>query len=177
MTLKSTSCVAALAAALLLPSMAMPGAALAQTQTPDAAPAATAKPMGGGMMAGHAMLARHGKAGVSAADRVEQHITQLHAQLRITAAQQAPWDQFAEVMRDNAKDMDHLLDQRQAGFASMNAVDNMQSYAQIAQQHAQDTQKLATAFQALYGSLSDEQKKNADVVFRAHDDHPRHAHG
>ena len=33
--------------------------------------------------------------------------------------------------------------------------------------NAQDMQKLSTAFQTLYSSLSDEQKKNADEVFRA----------
>ena len=49
----------------------------------------------------------------------------------------------------------------------MNAAENMQSYAQIAELHAQDTQKLAAAFQTLYGSMSDAQKKNADTVFRA----------
>ena len=100
-------------------------------------------------------------------DRVEQHITQMHAQLHITPAQQAQWDQFAQVMRDNAKGMDQILEQRGASLASMTAPENMQSYAQIAQQHAQDMQKLSAAFQTLYSGLSDEQKKNADEVFRA----------
>jgi len=160
MTLKSTSRVAAFVATLLLPGMALSSGALAQTQTPVGGSSAAAKPKA--------------HAAVSAAERVEQHITQLHAQLHITAEQQAQWDQFAQVMRDNAKSMDQLLQQRAASFASMNAVEDMQSYAQVAQQHGQDTQKLATAFQALYGSMSDEQKKNADVVFHAHGDHPTH---
>ena len=82
------------------------------------------------------------------AERVDQHIGALHAELHITPAQQAQWDQFAQVMRDNATAMDQLLEQRATSFASMNAAENMQSYAQIAQQHAQDTEKLATAFQA-----------------------------
>ena len=114
---------------------------------------------------------------VTAAQRVDQHITELHAQLQITTAQQAQWEQFAQVMRDNANDMNQVMEQRASDFASMNAVENLQSYAKIAQQHAQDTQKLASAFQALYGEMSDTQKKNADMVFRANGDHPTHRKG
>jgi periplasmic protein CpxP/Spy len=162
MTIKSTCYSATLAAAMLLPALALPVGAFAQTQAPAAgtAPAAKAK----------APAHKH----VSAEERVEQHITQLHAQLRITPAQQPQWDQFAQVMRDNAKNMDQVLEQRAAGFATMDAAEDMQSYAQVAQQHAQDTQKLATTFQTLYGSLSDEQKKNADAVFHARGDRAGH---
>jgi len=160
MIMKSTSQAVAFASSLLLAAVALPAAAFAQNQTP----------VGDPTMA-------HKANPVSAAERVDQHIAELHKELRITPAQQAQWDQFAQVMRDNAKDMDDALQQRVSGFASMNAVENLQSYAQIAQQHAQDTQKLATAFQALYGDLSDAQKKNADTVFRAHGDHPTHGKG
>jgi periplasmic protein CpxP/Spy len=162
MTIKSTSYTAALLASLLLPALALPVGAFAQTQTPAAAPDATPKPK----------AAAHKPA--SRADRVEQHITQLHAELHITPAQQAEWDQFAQAMRDNAKDMSQMLEQRAAGFASMNAAEDMQSWAQMAQQHAQQTQKLAAAFQPLYASMSDDQKKNADAVFRDHGAHHGH---
>jgi hypothetical protein len=167
MPMKSTSYAALILASLLLPAVGLPVGAFAQapTQPAPTAPgstAATPKPK--------PPVAKT----VSPAERVEQHITRLHAQLHITPAQQAEWDQFAQVMRDNAKEMNEALEQRSSGFASMNAADNMQSYAQIAQQHAQATQKLATAFQTLYASMSDDQKKNADTVFRAHDTHPAH---
>ena len=46
----------------------------------------------------------------------------------------------------------------------MNAVESMQSYATLAELHAQDVQKLTAAFQTLYGSLSDAQKKAADMA-------------
>jgi hypothetical protein len=162
MTMKSTSYAAALVAGLLLPAVALPVSAFAQNETP------------GGVVA----LTHKAKAtAATPVDRVEQHITRLHARLHITPAQQADWDQFAQVMRDNAKDMNQTLEQRNAGFGSMTAVDNMQSYAQLAQQHAQDTQKLAAAFQTLYGSFSDDQKKNADAVFRARGEHAPHTKG
>jgi periplasmic protein CpxP/Spy len=153
MTIKSTFYSAALAAGLLLPAVALSSGAFAQTPATSTAPAPKAK----------AAVRKT----MSPEQRVEQHITQLHKQLEITPEQQAQWDQFAQVMRDNAKSMDQVLQQRAAGFGTMNAADNMQSYAQIAQQHAQDTQKLATAFQTLYGAMSDDQKKNADAVFQA----------
>ncbi len=157
MTIKSTPHAAALASLLLL-TVALPVGGLAQTQTPAGGPSATTKPQA---------PARNT---APLADRVEQHIARLHSQLHITPAQQPQWDQFAQIMRENAKDMNQAFQQRATGFASMNAAENMQSYAQIAQQHAEYTQKLATAFQTLYGSMSDDQKKNADAVFRAHEE-------
>jgi periplasmic protein CpxP/Spy len=163
MTIKSTTRATVVLASLLLPAMGLPMGAFAQTQTPtDAAPPTPAKPK--------APVAKP----ISRADRVEKHIADLHAKLRITPAQQPEWDQFAQVMRENATSMNETMEQRRTGFASMNAADNMQSYAQIAEKHAQDMQKLATTFKALYGAMSDDQKKNADAVFREHGAHPRH---
>jgi periplasmic protein CpxP/Spy len=97
---------------------------------------------------------------------VDRRITDLHGKLHITADQSQQWDQFTQVMRDNAKQMDDAYQQRAEKLGSMSAVDNMQSFAQIEQQRAQDTQKLVPAFQALYASLNDQQKKTADQLFR-----------
>jgi periplasmic protein CpxP/Spy len=107
---------------------------------------------------------------------VERRIADLHSRLHITPQQSQQWDQFAGVMRDNAKAMDAIYQQRAEKLTSMNAVDNMQSFAQIEQERAQDMQKLVPAFQTLYGSLSDQQKKTADQMFRnyAANDHAHH---
>jgi hypothetical protein len=112
-------------------------------------------------------LAGHPVAGKTAQERVEQRIKELYSQLRITPAERPQWDQFAQVMRDNARDMDQAWLQRVDNFQSLNAVQNMQSYEQIAEQHAQHLQKLVPAFQNLYNSMPDEQKRLADQVFRA----------
>lgn len=96
----------------------------------------------------------------------EQHIAGLHAKLHITAAQQPQFDQFAQVMRDNAKNDDQAYQQRAAKIQSMNAVENMQSYADIEQARAQEAEKLVPAFQTLYAVLSDQQKKQTDELFR-----------
>jgi periplasmic protein CpxP/Spy len=177
MTIKSSSYAVALLAGLVMPAVSLPVGAFAQT--PSAAPstgsstgsstgpstAPSTAPSTGRSTAAKPMASASKLS--SPAERVEQHITQMHAELRITPAQQAQWDQFAQVMRDNAKGMDQIVEQRGAHLATMTAPENMSSYTQIAQQHAQDMQKLTAAFQTLYSGLSDEQKKNADEVFRA----------
>ena len=97
---------------------------------------------------------------------VEQRIAALAAKLAITPAQQPDWTAFAQVMRDNAANTDKLFAQRAQNAATMNAVDNMKSYADIARGYADNTQRLSDAFVVLYGKLSSEQKQTADVLFR-----------
>jgi Spy/CpxP family protein refolding chaperone len=98
--------------------------------------------------------------------QVEQRIAALHAKLQISSAQQPQWDQFTQVMRDNARAMDETFQHRVQAMPDMSAPENMQSYAQVALAHAQDMQRMVPAFQALYGSMSDSQKRVADQVFR-----------
>ncbi len=70
-------------------------------------------------------------------------------------------------MRENARDMDQAVVERAREYPSMTAVQNMQSYEQIAEAHAQQLKKLVPAFQNLYNAMSDQQKQAADAVFRA----------
>jgi hypothetical protein len=109
-------------------------------------------------------------------ETLDQRIADLHAKLLITPAQQLQWDAFTQVMRDNANSMEQTFQQRVAAMQAMTAPENMQSYAQIAASHATDMQKLVPAFQALYDSMSDSQKKTADAVFRAGEQHVGGAH-
>ena len=97
---------------------------------------------------------------------VDQRIRALQSQLGITEAQMPLWTAFAQAMRDNAASTDALFAQRANGVASMSAVDNMHSYAQIARTYADNTERLSTAFDSLYASLTDVQKQAADTLFR-----------
>ena len=54
---------------------------------------------------------------------------------------------------------------------TMSAVDDLETYQKIAQAHADGLQKLVTAFQPVYDSMSDDQKKNADQVFGQFEGH------
>jgi periplasmic protein CpxP/Spy len=153
-----------LAPAAMAAFLCLPAAALAQSsQAPaPAAPQGAPPPA-----AASSPLAGHPVAGKNAEERVENRINELHAQLRITPAEQQQWVQFAQVMRENAHDMDQAFIQRAEQFQSMNAVQNMQSYEQIAEAHAQHVQKLVAAFENLYNAMPDQQKQLADQVFRA----------
>ncbi len=156
------------AAALLATTIAVPTTGFAQGAPPaatQAPPAATTAPAPA-TPAPHTPAVHRSRPSQSPEARVEARITQLHKELSITPAQQGQWDPFAQVMRDNAKAFGQAIEDRAAKLKSMNAVESMQSYATLAELHAQDVQKLTAAFQTLYGSLSDAQKKAADVAFR-----------
>jgi len=105
---------------------------------------------------------------MSAATRaaVDQRIRTLQSQLGITETQMPLWSAFAQTMRDNAATTDALFARRAGAVSEMNPVDNMHSYAQIARAYADNTEHLATAFDSLYASLSDVQKRAADTLFR-----------
>ena len=97
---------------------------------------------------------------------VDQRIKMLQTQLGITEAQMPLWSAFAQAMRENAAATDALFTQRAGAVTTMNATENMHSYAQIARAYADNTERLATAFDSLYASLSDTQKQAADTLFR-----------
>ena len=149
--IRSTACRPAmlLAASALSLLLALP--ALAQGSSPPATPAPAGSP-----------------GGPRSSASVERHIAELHRDLKITAAQAGPWDAFAQTMRENAQHMDSLYKQRALGFETMNAVDGLRSYEQIAQAHLEDLQKLEPAFATLYASMSEAQKQTADRLFRTY---------
>jgi len=99
-------------------------------------------------------------------DPVEARIKELHNKLHLTAAQQTPWDNLVQVMRGNAKAMMDLQKERSQDAKSMNAVDAVKSYAAVIEAHEAGMGKFVPAFQALYESMSDAQKKIADSMFR-----------
>jgi periplasmic protein CpxP/Spy len=144
----------------MLVSAVLRGAALAALLVPSVGHAQSAPPS--------PAAAQPAAPGSSAATQaaVDQRIRALQTQLGITETQMPLWDAFAQAMRDNAASTDALFAQRAGAVASMNAVDNMHSYAQIARVYADNTERLATAFDSLYASLTDTQKQAADTLFR-----------
>jgi protein CpxP len=99
-------------------------------------------------------------------DRVEQRINDMHAKLKITPEEEAQWATITQVMRDDAKNMDTLTQARKDRANDMTAVDDLKSYGEITQAHADGIKKLTPVFADLYASMSDEQKKMADNFFR-----------
>ena len=147
-------------AALMSGLIALP--ALAQTSpAPVAAPpVSTPVPSVNATAAASAPVAQEAKHSAA----VEAHIAGLKKKLMITSAEEATWDTFASVMRDNGEAIEAAVQEREA-TKSMDAIHDLQSYAKVAQVHADGAQKLAAAFQPVYDSLSPAQKKNADVMF------------
>ncbi len=97
-------------------------------------------------------------------DKAEKQISEMHAKLKITAAQDPQWEAFVKAQRDSAEEMSDLIAKRDATAATTNAVDDFKAYAKIAQAHADGLKKVIPAFETLYSALSDEQKKIADTM-------------
>jgi hypothetical protein len=153
----TTAFARSIATATLLASsiaLAQSAAPLPQTTTPAAPSPAAAPPSGLPAPSAETRTA------------VDQRIRTLQTQLGITEAQLPLWSAFAQAMRENAAATEALFAQRADAVATMNATENMHSYAQIARAYADDTERLATAFDSLYASLSDTQKQAADTLFR-----------
>jgi LTXXQ motif family protein len=153
--------ISSLARGAALAALLAPAVGLAQSAAPLPPTAAATSPA-------PAATAPAGSPAPSAATQaaVDQRIRALQSQLGITEAQMPLWSAFTQAMRDNAAATDALFTQRAGAVATMSAADNMHSYAQIARAYADNTERLATAFDSLYASLSDTQKQAADTLFR-----------
>ncbi len=99
-------------------------------------------------------------------ETVEQRITNLHAALKITPAQDAQWNAVAQAMRENAANMDTLVaSNRTTAPQSMTAVEDLKTYQKFAEAHVDGLKNLISSFSTLYDAMPDAQKKVADEVF------------
>ena len=99
---------------------------------------------------------------------VEKRITELHTKLKITADQETLWKAIAQEMRDSGKAFNEATRAREGKAATMTAIDDLNSYADLAAMHADSMKKFVGVFSPLYTAMSDDQKKNADEIFRGH---------
>jgi periplasmic protein CpxP/Spy len=109
----------------------------------------------------HAMM----KQDASHSVEVDKHIKDLHAQLKITPAEESRWEKVAQTMRDNAAELDGAISKRDSLASHATAIEDLNSYGDIVQTHADSIKKLSAAFADLYDSMPDNQKKLADEVF------------
>jgi protein CpxP len=106
-----------------------------------------------------------GMAKASKTERVEDRIKVLYAKLKITPEQEALWENVTKIMRENAVTMEALIKERTEKTGTQNAVEDLKSYSAIAEAHADGLKKFIPAFEPLYASMSDAQKKDADTLF------------
>jgi len=107
-----------------------------------------------------------GVARISAVEHTEAQIKQLQDTLNITEAQEVLWKDLTQVMRENAKELDTLRKDKSEITKTMNAVEAMKFHSQITEERLNQMNKLIPPFEALYTSMSDDQKKSTDAVFR-----------
>ncbi len=115
---------------------------------------------------GPVIAAKTTAAKASSEVRVEARIKDMHAKLKITPAQEDQWAKVAQVMRDNEKTIEPLIKVREANAKTRTAVDDLKSYGEITDAHADGIKKFTPVFATLYDSMSDAQKKEADALFR-----------
>ncbi len=140
--------------ALLMTATVLGGPAWAQNPAPSATTQTTRPERGG-------------------AAQVERRIAGLQSRLKITPEQQPQWEAFANVMRENAAHVETLQHERADKVTTMNASEDMRSYADVARAHADDLQHLAAAFDTLYAAMTPEQKTAADRTFHEFQGRPR----
>lgn len=111
--------------------------------------------------------------------RAEARIAYVKAELKITPAQQAAFDRYAQVIRDNAASTQKAFQDMRGHRGqneNMSAVDRVEQRAKIAQMHDQQEQQYLAAFRPLYASLSPDQKKIADGLAAPRFGHGFHGH-
>lgn len=97
---------------------------------------------------------------------IEAQISELKKRLSVTPQQQPQFDAFAQAMRQNAQSMEPLMQQQQQS-PSHTAVDDLKAAAKFAEAEADLLKRLVPPLEALYGTLTDQQKKVADQVLMA----------
>lgn len=147
-------------AAALLTSVAVMGLTPALAQTAPA-PANSA--------AAQSEAHHHGKAWMTPGQLVDGRIAFLKTELKITPAQDAQWQQYASVMRQNAHSLDQTIaNARQHRATAMNAVERMEVRGQFAKVRAENEARLLTALRPLYASLSPDQQQVANALMTPH---------
>jgi len=105
-----------------------------------------------------------------AANPIDGQLADLQKKLNINERQKPKFDAFAQVFRQNAQAMDTLVQQEQK--TPHNAVDDLRSSAKLAQEEADALKRLLPVMEALYASLSDQQKRTADQLLGGQQNQP-----
>lgn len=112
-----------------------------------------------GMMCDPAIL--HG----SGIDRIEGRIAYLRAELKITDAQGRAWNDFAAALRTNAKKLGELRAPATAADAKPPTLtERLDQHERWLTARLEGTRAIKTAFNKLYGTFTDEQKKMAEEL-------------
>jgi len=107
-----------------------------------------------------------GMSGMATIDRVEGRIAFLKTELKITDAQSAAWNAFADALRANAKSLGEVRASMvpQAGVPQQGLVDRLALQEKWLAARLEGTRAIKSALINLVGTLSDEQKEAANEL-------------
>ncbi|MBI5320195.1 Spy/CpxP family protein refolding chaperone [Bradyrhizobium sp.] len=112
-----------------------------------------------------------GGMGMATIDHVEGRIAFLRAELKITDAQNAAWNAFADALRANARSLGEVrssIVSGMAGAAQPSLVDRFALQEKWLAARLEGTRAIKAALGNLIGALSDDQKKSADELLAPH---------
>lgn len=119
--------------------------------------------MGGGMM--HGGMMGGGMMGDMPLKHVEGRLAFLKTELKITPAQEPQWTKFAEGVRSTAKNVQASKPpMMHGGMKTATAPERLAHYEKTLTARLETVRALKATVEALYASLSDEQKKLADEL-------------
>lgn len=101
-------------------------------------------------------------------ERMEARLAYLKTALKITAAQEAQWNSFADTLRQHARDADerykarHAQHERGVKRTPLTAIERMERRQSRLAAKAERLKKTLTAAKPLYAALSSEQQQVAD---------------
>jgi len=108
------------------------------------------------------------RGGMAALRHIEGQIAFYKAELRITDAQTAPWNAFADTLRAGAKRLQEAYTGAMQGNAPPSVADQLARRRQVLSAELETLQSIEPAARALYGVLSAEQKQLADELMADH---------
>lgn len=109
-----------------------------------------------------------GGMGMATIDRVEGRIAFLRTELKITDAQNAAWNAFADALRANARSLGEVRSSIMGGAAQQSLVERFALQEKWLAARLEGTRAIRAALVNLIDVLSDEQKKAADELLAPH---------
>ncbi|PKN85052.1 MAG: hypothetical protein CVU51_09425 [Deltaproteobacteria bacterium HGW-Deltaproteobacteria-1] len=119
----------------------------------------------------------------TAVEYTESQIKQLESALKFTDSQKVLWNDVTRVMRENAKETDARHEARAKARAERveknmhrSAVERIKVHTENTEAYLAQMKKLLPPFEALYNSMSDQQKTITDLLFETgkYGKHGRH---
>jgi LTXXQ motif family protein len=124
-------------------------------------------PMGPGTMMGPGMMRMMGDClmmGGDASTYAEGRVAFLKAELAITDAQKGVWDAYAAALKKNLQGMQAMRQSMGKVMEAKTPVERLDAHITAMDGRLASLKEVKPALAALYGALSDEQKKTANEI-------------